>query len=102
MRFALLTSLVALLAAISANAGAEEFFCMIHSSGAIHRGCEKKGALILCMDPETSTKSVVRPDANWKRLEVGTDFCVVGTSRVVIPKTFEPVRGDDEAKKRQQ
>jgi hypothetical protein len=90
-------SLFALLA-ISGTAHAEECFCLSHAdSGSILRGCEAKGAVFLCTDPETLKKSVQKITSDWKRIEAGTDRCVVCApaprGAVQVP------RGEEDAKK---
>ena len=92
-------SLFILMAAIPTTVDADECFCLTHvGSGAILRGCEAKGAVFLCTDPETLKKSVQSITSDWKRIEVGTDRCVIC---LPAPRgtAAEIPRGDEEAKK---
>jgi hypothetical protein len=91
--------LLALLATISPTVRADECFCLNQtSSGAILRGCEAKGATILCTDPITAKKSVQQINPDWKRIEAGADLCVVCKETPRGLSTELP-RGDDDAKK---
>ena len=97
--FAVAISLFTLVATIPTMVNADECFCLSHTgSGAILRGCEAKGAVFLCTDPETLKKSVQNITPDWKRIEVGTDRCNV-CQPVPRGAAAELPRGDGEAKK---
>jgi hypothetical protein len=92
--------LLALFMATTTIANAQECFCLSHPDGAILRGCEAKGATFLCTDPETLKKSVQKVSSDWKRIEAGTDRCIV--CRPAARGTAGEVpRGDEDAKKQQ-
>jgi hypothetical protein len=101
-RIVTMISLLGLLA-ILATAHADECFCLTHtSSGAILRGCEAKGALLLCTDPFTAKKSVQQISPDWKRVEAGADLCGVcrGSPRDLSREPFgERPRGNDDVEK---
>ena len=100
-RITVTISLLALLAPISATVRADQCFCLSDPDDAILRGCEAKGATILCTDPVTAKKSVPKISSSWKRIEDGADRCVVCRAD---PKetSRELPRGDDDAKKERQ
>jgi hypothetical protein len=94
-------SFLALLATISTTVRADECFCLSHTAGAMLRGCEAKGAIVLCTDPFTTKKSVPKINSDWKRIEAGTDRCEVCRP---VPRgpSIEVPRGDDDSKKQPQ
>jgi hypothetical protein len=93
--------LLTLLATISATGRADDCFCLTHADGGIVRGCEAKGATILCTDPDTNKKSVQKISPDWKRIEAGTNRCEVCAPTARGTSTELP-RGKDDAKKQPQ
>jgi hypothetical protein len=82
-------------------ARADQCFCLIHSSsGAMLRGCEEFKAptdaysTAVCVDPETSKRSLQTIYSDWKRIDEGADRCK--PCRPVSPRSKEEVpRGHD-------
>ncbi len=89
-------SLLGLFTMISTMVHADPCFCLSGPEDAILRGCEAKGATILCTDPVTARKSVQKIGPDWKRIE--SDLCKVCTPP---PRetSIELPRGDVDAKK---
>jgi hypothetical protein len=98
LKRALATALFASFTTISTMVNAQECFCLGHPDGAILRGCETKGSTFLCTDPETQKKSIQKVSADWKRIDVGTDRCMVCRP---VPRSSanELPRGDEDARK---
>jgi len=93
--------LFGLLTVLSPLAHADECFCLSHATGAILRGCEAYKApndaypTAVCTDPDTGKKSQQTIYSEWKRIEAGSDRCLIckpaprGTAREL------PRGGDD-------
>ena len=75
------TLIAGLVAAPCASTRADDCFCLIHTSGAILRGCEAYRApadfysTAVCTDPETGKQSQQTMYSEWKRIEGGADRC---------------------------